>query len=148
MVAHLPSRFTRAFIASLSFKAAMAFPAWCSSQNPTTALANNSNRIMPRSGQCLSTAERIAAISIIQGMGPQKYERNFRNWLGFLSFISLVPYMLSRSCASSWRSPSGDDPNSACSSDIGRSFRLSFTLVLDSEGDPGVLDLTFLDFIM
>ena len=45
-VIHFPSRLTRALIASLAFSAAMALPAWCSSQNPTTALASSSTRMM------------------------------------------------------------------------------------------------------
>ena len=43
-VTHLPSRLTRALIASLAFSAAMALPAWCSSQNPTTALAQQQDQ--------------------------------------------------------------------------------------------------------
>ena len=50
----------------------MALPAWRSSQNPTPALASSSTRMMKKSSQCMSTAERITAASIIQGMGPQK----------------------------------------------------------------------------
>jgi hypothetical protein len=69
---HLPSRFTRALIASFAFRAAIALPAWRSSQNPITALAKSRTRMMKKSGQCLSTPERITAASIIQGMGPQK----------------------------------------------------------------------------
>ena len=52
--------------------AAMALPAWCSSQNPTTALDNSSSRMMKKSGQCRTTPDRITAPSIIHGMGPQK----------------------------------------------------------------------------
>ena len=37
---HLPSRLTRALIASFALSSAMALPAWCSSQKPTTALAS------------------------------------------------------------------------------------------------------------
>ena len=71
-VVHFPSRNTRALIASLAFRASMALPAWCSSQNPTTALAKSKRRMMKKSGQCWATAERITAASIIQGIGPQK----------------------------------------------------------------------------
>ena len=46
-VIHFPSRFTRALMASLAFRAAMALPAWRSSQNPTTALARSRTRMMP-----------------------------------------------------------------------------------------------------
>ena len=69
---HFPSRFTRALIASLALRAAMALPAWCSSQNPTTALATSKRRMMKKSGQCRTTPDRITATSIIHGMGPQK----------------------------------------------------------------------------
>ena len=71
-VIHLPSRFTRALIASSAFRASMALPAWCSSQNPTAALATSRTRMMKKSGQCRSTPDRITAASIIHGMGPQK----------------------------------------------------------------------------
>ena len=71
-VIHWPSRFTRALIASLALSAAMALPAWCSSQNPTTALERSKTRMIKKSGQCWATAERITAASIIHGMGPQK----------------------------------------------------------------------------
>ena len=50
----------------------MAFPAWRSSQNPITPLATSKSRMMKKSGQCPTTPERITAISIIHGMGPQK----------------------------------------------------------------------------
>ena len=69
---HFPSRFTLALIASLAFSAAMALPAWCSSQNPTTALETSKTRMMKKSGQCRTTPDRITAASIIHGMGPQK----------------------------------------------------------------------------
>ena len=59
-------------IASLAFSAAIALPAWCSSQNPTTALEQQQRRMMKKSAQWRTTAERITAASIIQGMGPQK----------------------------------------------------------------------------
>ena len=52
--------------------AVIALPAWCSSQNPTTALATSKSRMMAKSGQWRATAERITATSIIHGMGPQK----------------------------------------------------------------------------
>ena len=35
-----------------AFKAAMALPAWRSSQNPTTAFETNKRRMMKKSGQC------------------------------------------------------------------------------------------------
>ena len=71
-VTHFPSRFTRALIASLALRAAMALPAWCSSQNPTTALEPSRTRMMKKSSQCRTIPDRITAPSIIHGMGPQK----------------------------------------------------------------------------
>ena len=108
-VIHFPSRLTRALIASLAFKAAMALPAWRSSQNPTIALETSRTRMMKKSGQCRAAADRITAASIIHGIGPQKYVRNFRNGLTFFSSISFGPYSVSRFRASAWLRPSGDD---------------------------------------
>src|SRR5580704_11054460 len=51
-VLHLPSRFTLALIASVALSAAIALPAWCSSQNPTTAFARSRTRMTPKSGHC------------------------------------------------------------------------------------------------
>jgi hypothetical protein len=90
-VTHLPSRFTRALMASFAFRAAIALPACRSSQNPTTALAQSRIRMMPKSGQWRATADRTTAASIIQGMGPQKYVRNFSSALVFFSSISFGP---------------------------------------------------------
>jgi len=59
-------------IASVAFNAAMALPAWRSSQNPTTALATSKMRMITKSAQCRTTPERTTAPSIIHGMGPQK----------------------------------------------------------------------------
>ncbi len=50
----------------------MALPAWCSSVNPTPALANSRIPMMMKSGQCPSAADRTTATSIIHGIGPQK----------------------------------------------------------------------------
>ena len=71
-VTHVPSRITRHLTASWAFSASMAFPAWCSSQNPTMALATSSSKMMKKSGQCRSTPDKITAASIIHGIGPQK----------------------------------------------------------------------------
>ena len=49
-VIQVPSRLTRALIARFAFKASMALPAWRSSQNPTTALATSSTKMMKKSG--------------------------------------------------------------------------------------------------
>ncbi len=64
--------------------------------------------MMKKSGQCRSTPDRITAASIIHGIGPQKYVRNFRSGLAFFSSISLGPYWVSRFCASTWLRPSGE----------------------------------------
>jgi hypothetical protein len=69
---HLPSRLTRALIASRAFSASMALPAWRSSQKPTPALATSNTRMMKKSGQWPTTADSTTATSIIQGIGPQK----------------------------------------------------------------------------
>ena len=50
----------------------MALPAWYSSQEPTTALAISSTRMMKKSGQWPTTPDKMTATSIIHGMGPQK----------------------------------------------------------------------------
>jgi hypothetical protein len=71
-VTHVPSRRTRHLTASWAFSASMAFPAWCSSQNPTMALATSRTMMMKKSGQCRSTPDKITAASIIHGIGPQK----------------------------------------------------------------------------
>ena len=71
-VIHLPSRLTRALIASLAFSASMALPAWRSSQIRSVALATSSSRMMKKSGQCRTTPDSTTAISIIHGIGPQK----------------------------------------------------------------------------
>ena len=71
-VTHFPSRRTRHLTASWAFSASMALPAWCSSQNPTAALATSSSKMMKKSGQCRSTPDKITAASIIHGIGPQK----------------------------------------------------------------------------
>ena len=72
MFRHLPPRRTRASSASFFFSASMALSAWYSSQKPTSALSTSSTRMIPKSSQCRTTAERIAAASIIHGIGPQK----------------------------------------------------------------------------
>ncbi len=67
-----PSRLTRAFSASRCFKSAMALSALNSCQKPTPALMNSMTRMIERSSQWRSRPESTAAISIIQGIGPQK----------------------------------------------------------------------------
>ena len=90
-VTHLPSRFTRALIASLAFSASIASPACRSSQKPMVAFATSSSRMMKKSGQCRTRPDSTTATSIIHGIGPQKYVRNLRIALVFFSAISLGP---------------------------------------------------------
>ncbi len=122
---HVPSRLTRAVMASWAFKASIALPACRSSQNPTTALAKSSSRMMKKSGQCRTTPDRTTATSITQGIGPQKYIRNFRRGLVFFSTISFGPYFVSLVAASAWVRPSGEEPRRFSTSAIGSVFRSS-----------------------
>ena len=69
---------TRAFGARRCFSSSIAFSALRSWKKPTNALMMSIRKMIPKSSQCWMTAERIAAISIIQGIGPQKYPRNLR----------------------------------------------------------------------
>src|SRR5664280_1055320 len=144
-VTHLPSRRTLASTASFALSAAMALPAWCSSQNPTMALARSRTRMMPKSGQCWARAERTTAASIIHGIGPHRYVRNLRNGLSFFSSISLGPYWTRRFAASAWLMPSGDDSSFAWSSGMDMDWRSLFAL----GSDPGLVrGLRALDFMM
>ncbi len=70
---HKPSLNTRDLTASSFFRAARALAALYSCQNPTAALKASRAVMITKSGQCLSAADSMAAISIIHGMGPQKY---------------------------------------------------------------------------
>ena len=130
---HFPSRFARALIAKVAFSAAMALPAWCSSQNPTIALARSRTRMMPKSGQCRAIADRITAASIIHGIGAPKITEKFQQLVGLLFYNLVGPYWVSRFVASAWLRPSGDDPNFFSTSASGRVFRSSFA----SRFDPG-----------
>ena len=69
---HWPSRSTRALRASCFISAATALPAVYSCQKPTAALKISRAMMIQKSGQCRTSAESIAATSIIHGMGPQK----------------------------------------------------------------------------
>ena len=71
-VVHAPSRLTRASSANCALSAAIAFPAWNSSQKPTIAFPTRRTVMIAKSSQCRTMAESNAAASIIQGMGPQK----------------------------------------------------------------------------
>src|SRR5580658_9729211 len=99
--------------------------------------------MMPKSGQCRAAADRITAASIIQGIGLQKYERNFRISLVFFSAISFGPYWIKRFCASAWVNPSGADPSFVCNADIGSDFRSSWVSGFDFGCDMGLSGLDF-----
>src|SRR5664279_1361052 len=79
--------------------------------------------MMKKSGQWPTAPERITATSIIHGIGPQKYDRNFRNALVWCSAISFGPYWLSRLVASAWLRPFDDVANCSSTFDIGSVFR-------------------------
>ena len=146
-VTHVPSRITRHLTASWAFSASMAFPAWCSSQNPTVALATSSSKMMKKSGQWRSTPDKITAASIIHGIGPQKYVSSFSSGLAFLSAISFGPYLASRFPASAWVRPSGDDDSRFSTSGTGRDFRSSFASgsgTAFAPGRPAPVSLTVL----
>jgi len=124
IVVHAPSRLTRACNASFALSAAIAFPAWYSSQKPTPAFIKSKARMMPKSSQWWTTADRVAATSIIQGIGPQKYERNLRRGFVLSSGISLQPYLVSRACTSELLRPSAETPktdSTDCSEDVAKS---------------------------
>jgi hypothetical protein len=66
---------------------------------------SRSKKIIAKSSQRPSIAERMAATSIIQGMVPQKLPRNFISGLIFFSKISLGPYYWSLASASEVERP-------------------------------------------
>src|SRR5208282_711222 len=72
----------------------------------------------------------MAAISIIQGIGPQKYLKNLRNGLIFFSGISLYPYFTRRSFASEAESPFSVDASFRNRSFTETSF-MSLMLITD-----------------
>src|SRR5271154_2730121 len=104
--------------------------------------------MIPKSGQCWAAADRITAASIIQGIGPQKYERNFRISLVFFSAISFGPYWVNRFCASAWVRPSADEPNFFSTSAQGRDFKSFFALGFDPGLDSGASGLPVLGSIV
>ena len=57
--------------------------------------------------------------------------------MSFFSSISLGPYRASRSVASAWVRPSGDDPSRFSTSGTGRDFRSSFASGTGPGFDPG-----------
>ena len=68
---------------------------------------------MKKSGQWRTIPENTTATSIIQGIGPQKHDKNFKSRLVFFSSISFGPNCASRFVASTWVSPSCDKPSSS-----------------------------------
>ncbi len=69
---HFPSRSTRATGASRCRSAAIAVSALYSWKKPTPALISSMTTMMAKSSQRRVTPDSTAAISIIQGIGPQK----------------------------------------------------------------------------
>ncbi len=108
---HCPSRRARAFWAKAPFSAASALEASCSSQKPSTALKTNRAVMMAKSPKSLTASARIAAASIIPGIGPQKKPRNTPHWLLFLSSRALGPYCPRRFLASSEVNPRSELPS-------------------------------------
>ena len=90
---HFPSRFTRALTASFAFSASMALPAWRSSQNPTTALAKSSSRMMPKSGQCRATARQNHGRFDHPGNRAPKIGKELQERIGFLFFDLVRPIL-------------------------------------------------------
>ena len=126
---HFLSLSTLAFRASFFFSNSMALSALCSCQKLTTAFNNSRARMIKKSSQCLMTAEMIAAISIIQGMGDQKFFRNLINGWAFFSVISFGPYS-SRRFVTSWPSrPASELFSSENSSSIFISFSFSGSII-------------------
>ena len=103
---HLPSRRTWECIARCFFSAWISLSALYSSQKPTTAFSASMKKIMTKSSQCRTTAESIAAISIIHAIGPHRNLRNRMIGLMCTSLMAFGPSFLSRAAASSWVSPS------------------------------------------
>ena len=62
-----------------------------------------------KSAQSCRASEMIAATSIIQGIGPQKYWRSLCQALSSFALISFGPYFSSRCWASAVVKPRGDD---------------------------------------
>src|SRR5665648_1185283 len=86
--------------------------------------------MMKKSGQCPTAPERMTATSIIQGIGPQKYSRNFSSGFVLCSAISFGPYWARRSFASAWLRPSGEVPSCFSTSDMGIDLRSFFWSVV------------------
>ena len=92
-----------------------------------------------KSGQCWTTPDRITVISIIHGMGPQKYPRNLSSLLVFFSSIWFGPYRVSRFSASACVRPAGDDSRWVCSSAMEMDLSSSWAAVAlaASPGESG-----------
>ena len=94
-----PSHVTRAANARRCPCAAMAVSAVYSCQKPTAALMSSS-MITARAAPCSHTAERIAAILIIPGMGPGAIQSRHRMLPTAYSVKTFPPYRPRRRCAS------------------------------------------------
>ena len=67
--------------------------------------------MMAKSPKSLTTRARIAAASIIPGIGPQKKPKNAAHWLFFFSSKALGPYRRRRFLASSEVKPRSELPS-------------------------------------
>ena len=124
-VTHLPSRFTRALIASLAFSASMALPAWRSSQKPIVALANSSTRMMMKSGQCCSDARQDHGHFDHPGDRSPKILEEFQQRVGFF-LLDLVRAILGQPlCRLGLAEAIGDEPSCFSTSARGSVFRSS-----------------------
>ena len=79
-----PSRFTLARKASFFLSAAMALPAWYSSQKPTTALPNNSTSMMPKSAQWPTAADKNRRDLDHPGNRPPEVREKFQQGIDVL----------------------------------------------------------------
>src|SRR5664279_2640661 len=94
--------------------------------------------MMKKSAQCPTAPDKITATSIIHGIGPQKYDRNFSNGFVLCSTISFGPYCSRRFAASACVSPSGDDSSFFWTSAIGSDLRSCSGSGFDVSEPPGV----------
>ncbi len=108
-----PLRNTRAWCARLFLSAASALAALLSCQKPTAALYKRSPRMTLKSAQSCLASEMIAATSIIQGIGPQKYCSSLCQGLSSCALMAFGPYCSSRCSASAVVKPRGDDESFA-----------------------------------
>ena len=131
-VTHLPSRLTRALIASWALRASIALPAWCSSQKPTVALAKSRTRMMKKSGQCRSTPERITGGFDHPGDGTPEVGQQLQQRIGLLLGDLVGPVLAQPLLRLGLAEAVGREPKRFSTSARGRDFRSSFASGLES----------------